>query len=127
VGHANSGSVAYSVGYGVCLLYDPLKAHRSGSTIPLKLQLCDASGANRSQSNILLTAAGVSLLSTSAPGALEDSGNANPDAQFRFDSTLGGGGYVFNLSLKGFAMGTYALRFNVSGDPTSHQVTFQVK
>src|SRR5262249_46666228 len=30
--------------YHVCPLYDPAKAVKSGSTIPIKLQLCDVSG-----------------------------------------------------------------------------------
>jgi hypothetical protein len=62
-------------------------------------------------------------VSTNAPGPLEDSGNANPDNQFRF----AGGSYIFNLSLKGFTQGTYALVFTATGDATSHAVQFQVR
>ena len=54
---------------------------------------------------------------------LEDSGNANPDHQFRFDVDK----YVFNLSLEGYAQGTYAVVFTAGADPTPHSVQFQVK
>jgi hypothetical protein len=57
-------------------------------------------------------------VSTSAPGALADSGSANPDNQFRFAD----GGYIFNLSLKGFAQGTYALVYRAGNDSTLHTV-----
>jgi hypothetical protein len=41
---------------------------------------------------------------------------------------LGGtGGYIFNLSLRGFPTGTYNLNFTVGADPASHAVRFAVK
>lgn len=68
------------------------------------------------------------LTSPSAPDTLEDSGNANPDNNFRYDSTLGpSGGYIYNLSTKGLNMGTYTLSFTVGSDPATHTVQFQVK
>ncbi len=114
--------------FNICLLYDPTKAHRRGSTIPIKLQLCDASG-NLSSSNIALTALSVQLVSSAAPGPVEDSGNANPDNNFRYDASLGGtGGYIFNLSTRGLATGTYNLNFKVVGaDPTIYTAPFQVR
>jgi hypothetical protein len=71
----------------------------------------------------LLTATGVTQVSTSAPGPLADSGNANPDNQFRF----AGGAYIFNLQTKGLSTGTWALTFTATGDPNSHQVFFQIR
>jgi hypothetical protein len=71
-------------------------------------------------------ASGIVQLATNAPGILEDSGNANPDNQFRFVPDAGGS-YIFNLSTKNLAQGTYALMFTVAGDPTTHTVQFQVK
>ena len=38
--------------YEACLRYDPAKAHRAGSTAPLKVQLCDSSGANLSSPDL---------------------------------------------------------------------------
>ena len=60
-------------------------------------------------------------------GPVQDSGNANPDYDFR---NVGGSGqnsgYVFNLDTSGLATGTYALQFSVSGDPVPHTVFFGV-
>ena len=123
VGNTTTEQVGYTVGYGQCLLYDPTKAHKTGSTIPIKLRLCDAAGSNVSSASVPLTATAVHLVSTSAPGTLADSGDANPDHQFRFAD----GQYIFNLSLKGFGTGTYALVFTVGTDPTPYVVQFQVK
>jgi probable HAF family extracellular repeat protein len=123
VGNSATSSRNYTVAYGVCVQYDQSKAHKAGSTVPIKVQLCDANGANVSSPGIALMATGVYLVSNSAPGSLEDSGNANPDYQFRFDTDR----YIFNLSLKGFSQGTYALTFTAGADPTTHAVRFQVK
>ncbi|MGI8836906.1 MAG: hypothetical protein ACR2H4_09750 [Pyrinomonadaceae bacterium] len=65
---------------------------------------------------------------TTAP--VVDSGNANPDYTFRYDSTLGGagGGYIFNLSTKSLAAGQYVLSFYVGSDRSFfYTVKFEVK
>ena len=129
-GNAGSRSVTYGVGYGICVLHDRGRAVKSGSTIPLKVQLCDAAGANHSTPAVVVTAVGLVQLSDNATGEVEDSGQANPGDNFRFDAALGGsGGYIFNLSTRGLATGTYAVALSVSGDPTSHggEVVFQVR
>ncbi|MEK7408136.1 MAG: PxKF domain-containing protein [Acidobacteriota bacterium] len=114
--------------YSVCLLYDPTKAAKSGSAVPIKLQLCDSSGNNLSSPSITVHAVSITQTSTSSSGPVEDSGNANPDNDFRFDSTLGTtGGYIFNLSTKGLPTGTYNLNFTVAGDSAVYAVPFQVK
>ena len=58
------------------------------------------------------------------PATLDDTGNANPDFDFRYDSSLPG--YVFNLSTKGYARGTYMLNFTVGLDPATHSASFAV-
>jgi YVTN family beta-propeller protein len=114
--------------YGTCLLYDPTRAARSGSTLPIKLQLCDAQGLNLSAAGIALHATGITLVSTSISGPVNDAGNANPDNNFRFDAGLGGtGGYIFNLKTTGLSTGSYNLNFTVNGDTYAYQVPFQVK
>ena len=126
--HALSGRLGSPTGpeYATCLRYDPAKAHRAGSTVPLRLQLCDAAGTNLSSPEITLTATGLVKLDGSAATAFaEDSGNANPDQAFRYDSALGG--YVFNLSTRGLSRGTWALRFVVEGSPTVHELRFDVR
>ena len=115
----------YNVTFQICVLYDETKAHKAGSTAPIKLSICDAAGNNVSSSSIVLTATGVTQLSTSAPGPLDDAGNANPDNNFRYDVALGG--YIFNLKTTGLTTGTYGLSFMAPGDPIPHQVKFQVR
>ncbi len=122
-----SASVPYSVGYGICWLYDQTKAVHSGAVVPIKLALCDSSNANQSSSTITVTAVAVTLVATGAPATLDSAGSSNPDSNFRFDSTLGtSGGYIFNLDTSGLAAGTYALSITVSGDPTLHSAQFAV-
>jgi hypothetical protein len=114
--------------YSTCLLYDPTIAVKSGATIPIKLQLCNSSGSNLSSSSIVVHAISVTQVSTSISGLVEDSGNANPDNDFRYDSTLGNtGGYIFNLKTTGFTTGTYNLNFKAGNDPATYQASFQVK
>jgi hypothetical protein len=109
--------------YGVCIQYDPTKAAQSGSTIPIKLQLCNASSVDVSSPAIVVHAVGVTQLTSSAPAQLNDSGNANPDFNFRTTGT----GYIFNLSTKGYPTGTYLLSFTATGDPAPHTVQFSVR
>ena len=125
-GNTASQTVSYSVGYNICALYDQTKAHKAGSTVPIKLQVCNFTGTSVSSPAISVAATGVMLVANNAPGVLEDSGNANPDNQFRFVPD-GSGSYVFNLSTKNLAQGTYALIFTVGGDATPHTVQFQVR
>jgi hypothetical protein len=121
------GSVE-AVRYNVCLLYDPARAVQSGATYPIKLQLCDAAGNNLSSPAITLHASSVTRVSNSITGPVQDSGNANPDNDFRFDSTLGStGGYIFNLGTKGLTTGSYNLNFTLTGDPSVYAAPFQVK
>jgi microsomal dipeptidase-like Zn-dependent dipeptidase len=115
----------YNVAFRVCWLFDPSKVKNAGSTVPIKLQLCDISGANVSNSSIALQATGIARVSTTVSGVPDDSGNANPDNAFRYDASLAG--YIYNLSTKGFVTGTYALSFTATGDPTIHTVQFQLR
>ncbi len=113
--------------YAVNLLYDPTKVHKAGSTIPIKLQVVNGVS-NVSSASLTVHAMSITPVSPNAMGTLEDSGNANPDMDFRFDSTLGGsGGYIYNLSLKGFSSGTYSLKFQIGSDPVLYTTNFRVK
>ena len=124
VGHVVNVDRPYNVTFAICAQYDQTAAHRVNSTVPIKIRLCDATGANVSAAAIVLTATGVTQISTSAAGVLEDAGNSNPDDRFRFVS---GGEYIFNLKTTGLSRGTYALTFTATGDPIPHQVQFQVR
>lgn len=114
--------------YNVCLLYDPTKAVKSGATIPIKLQLCDGTGNNVSSSVVTVHATSFTQVSTLMSGPVQVAGNANPNNDFRFDSTLGNtGGYILNFKTTGLATGTYSLKFTAGADPTTHSAPFQVR
>jgi hypothetical protein len=118
----------YMVSYNVCALYDQFKVWKSGATVPVKFQLCDAGGANQSSSGIVVTANQLSLVGGALDLPPEDSGNANPDSNFRYDSGLQG--YIFNLSTKGLSSGTWRLSFSASGDPApagTHGLRFGIR
>ncbi len=122
----SSGTLTERIEYGICTLYDQTKSVKSGAAYPIKLYLCNATGADVSSSTIVLHATSIVGLSTFS-GTVEDTGNANPDSDFRFDSTLGpSGGYIFNLSTQGLASGTYNLLFTAGSDPVTHSVPFGV-
>jgi CSLREA domain-containing protein len=126
--NSSSTSVNYTVAYNICPLYSNSTSAKSGATIPIKLQLCDINGADQSASGVVVHATGVVMVSSNASEILQDAGDSNPDDDFRFDSTLGtNGGYIFNLSTKGYPSGTFALQFTAGADPTVHTALFQVR
>jgi Bacterial Ig-like domain (group 3)/Lamin Tail Domain/Divergent InlB B-repeat domain len=118
-----SGSGTLTVGYKIVALFDQTQVHQSGSTIPIKLAITDVNGNNLSSAGTVVTAVGISLVSTTVYGPVSDSGNSNPDDNFRFN----GDSYIFNLKTTGLATGIYNLYFTVGSDPTLHTVQFQIK
>jgi hypothetical protein len=125
---ASPQSVAYTVGYGFVVLFDQTKAAKSGSVVPIKVQLVDALGHNVSSVAIVVHAVSLTQIATSASESVNDAGSSNPDANFRFDSSLGaGGGYIFNLKTTGLATGTYRLGFAVDAAPGIYFVQFAVR
>ena len=125
---STSAVLMQNVTYNICVLYDQTMPKKLGSTIPIKLQLCDVNGVNTSSSLITVHATQVLLFGGSSPLPPEDAGNANPDDNFRFDSGFGGtGGYIFNLQTKTYSVGTWKLFFTATGDPITHTVQFGLK
>jgi hypothetical protein len=113
--------------YNICALYDQTKSVKSGSTVPIKLELCDSTGNDLSSSTIEVHGVDLKPLSSEPPGTLEASGNANPANDFRFDATLGAsGGYIFNLSTQGLGTGTWGMDFTAGPTEEAHQVQFGV-
>ena len=117
--------ISHQISYQICPLYDSNVAKKSGSAYPIRIQLCDSAGNNMSSASIVVHAVSVTKTSTNTPMELDDTGNANPDFDFRYDSTLDG--YVFNLSTKGYTTGTYNLNFTAGADPNEHSAGFAVK
>ncbi|HYG83002.1 MAG TPA: PxKF domain-containing protein, partial [Pyrinomonadaceae bacterium] len=127
-GNHTTASVGYTVGYTVGTLYEVEKAHRAGSTVPVKLQLLDAAGANLSSASTAVRALGVSPVTSETYETAADAGNANPGGGFRFDPTVGEtGGYIFNLKTTGYAPGAYKLYFTVGADPHVYTTQFQIR
>jgi hypothetical protein len=123
--YATTFTPTHRTTYNICPLYDQNVAKKAGSAYPIKIQLCDGSGNNLSAPSIVVHALGVTRVSTNTPATLDDTGNANPDFDFRYDATISG--YVFNLSTRGYATGTYDLNFTAGSDPTQHSALFAVK
>ena len=127
----NSFSPFYLIRQGlhVSPLFNQSGTYKAGSTIPIKLQILDPTGANVSSSSLTVNARSLLKLSNNISSNVISSGNANPDNNFRFDSTIGTtGGYIFNLSTKSLSAGTYALSFYVGGDKSFlYTVAFQVQ
>jgi hypothetical protein len=94
------------------------KGHESGSTIPVKIRVCDANGRSVGSRSLVVTAVGLS-----PTGSLNDSGKANPGNRFRFDD----GKYIFNLSTKSLAPGAYTLDYTIGNDPTVYHYSFTVR
>jgi hypothetical protein len=117
--------VNYTVGYGIVALYDQTKTHKSGSTIPIKIRLVDANGANVSSVSTVIHAVSVIQISSQASTNFEDSGNSNPDFDFRYDASLCG--YIFNLKTTGFGTGSYLMNFLAGNGSTVYSVGFQVR
>ncbi len=113
--------------YETCPLYRTTKIHKSGSTVPIKIQLCDESGNNVSSSDIVVHATAVQTADGSVDGPLNDSGSANgADMNFRYDPQLDG--YVFNLSTKGLTAGDWQLVFSVNGElQSTYRAPFVVR
>ncbi|HEY9285864.1 MAG TPA: MBG domain-containing protein [Pyrinomonadaceae bacterium] len=127
-GNTVAKAVTYAVGYRIGLLYDPAKSNKAGSTVPVKLQLFDSSGANLSSADRVVRALGTSPDNAQPHGPAADPGNANPGQTFRFDPTLGTtGGYIFNLKTTGYAPGTYRLHFTAGDEPHVYSVRFQIR
>jgi hypothetical protein len=125
--NGSTGSMTQNVQFGICAQYDQTRSVQGGATFPIKIQLCDAAGNNLSSQSIVLHGTAI-IAASGVAGPVQDSGNANPDNDFR---NVGGSGqnaaYIFNLSTNGLATGTYALQFTVTGDPVLHTVFFGVQ
>lgn len=126
VGNTSAAMTTYQVAFNICSLMQARPEYLAGSTIQIKLELCDADGRNHSAPTTAVTAR--TIVSTGLSRIAQDAGRANPDNAFRFDPDLAvGGGYVYNLSSAGLPPGTYELSFSAAGDPTVHTLTLVLR
>jgi hypothetical protein len=100
--------------------FDQTKAHNSGSTIPITIQVTNAQGQNVGSSSLQVTAVSV----VGPGGVLMSPGNSQPRNLFTFNPTTGT--YLFNLKTTGYPSGTYTFNFTVGTDPTTHSVSFVI-
>lgn len=56
VGNQSNASAVYTVGYGVVALFDQTRSVKRGATIPIKIRLVDAAGANVSSPATVVSA-----------------------------------------------------------------------
>lgn len=113
--------------YLICPLFDGSKPHKAGSTIPIKIQLCDARGSNLSSAGINVSAVGITMDGVSPPNyePAIGSGAANPDNRFRYSPDLAG--YIYTLKTNGLREGSWRLWFTVGTDPSLYSVSFRIK
>jgi hypothetical protein len=111
VGNTATLSRTYTVGYRICLLYSPAAKKPVGSTVPIKLQLCNAAGQNLSSSTIQLRAVTVDHVLTPPPFP----GSSNDDFFFRFNTS--NQSYIYNLDTSQIPIGRgpHTLQFSVGG------------
>jgi hypothetical protein len=116
-------------GMNIAPLFDPTKAYKAGSTVPIKLQVRDASDANISSAALTVTARKLVRIGDATDTTAIDAGHANADGGFRFDPSLGGtGGYIFNLSTKTLTRGRYSLNLTVGGDEAFvYNLSFEIR
>lgn len=123
VSNPSQATVSYVVGFATRTLHDETKAVKSGSTIPLKVQLVDAAGINVSAAGITVTTLELVRVAGDVDAPIQDPGNANPDNDFRFTDDK----YIFNLKTTGLATGRWRVGFRATGDNSMHYTYFQVR
>jgi len=127
---SDSEVIMVDVNYGVCALFDQDKSVKRNSTLPVKIYLCDSNQNDVSAPSIVVQATSLVPIGPASSAILEDSGNANPDLNFRYTGIgpSNGGGYLFNMSTKGIPAAKWQLLFTVDGVAApNYFVTFSVR
>ena len=109
--------------YLVVPQFDQTKAHNSGSTIPITIQVTNQ-GQNVGSASLLVTAVSVVDPNGNVLQPPPSPGNSQPGGLFTFDPTTKT--YQFNLKTTGFASGKYTFNFTVGNDPTPYSVNFVI-
>lgn len=116
-GNRTTMDCSYLVTHGIELRYDSDRTVQPGATVPIKVQLVDAAGNVIFDPDLVVTVTGI----TPAPGGHVPTGD-------RFTSiTMRGGAYQYDLRTKGYESGSYALLFEVDGDPVEHAAAFLLR
>jgi hypothetical protein len=124
-GNVLDRTLDYKVGFAVQALYDQTKAHKAGSTVPIKVQLVDANGTNLSAAAVTVAQAGLVKVDNSASSVVDAATAASADRDFRYDASIAG--YIYNLKTTGLTTGTWDLKFTTSADGVVHDVYFDIR
>jgi hypothetical protein len=126
-GNIVTKTITYCVVYNFGGILQPLvegATYKAGSTIPMKFQLKDDAGAFISDAIATITYSKVSNNVAGSEVVAVSTGAASTGNQFRYDSTANQ--YIFNLSTKGIAAGTYQVSITLN-DGTTKTVRFSLK
>jgi hypothetical protein len=109
-GNTSTATRPFSVGYGVCLKYNPTSSVHLLATAVLKFQLCDAAGNN-------LSSASLAVVATKIDGTIQPAKNIwglfNLGYGFYFDASSKT--YIYALPTPGIGAGSHSLGFSVAG------------
>ena len=119
--------VDVAIEYSIVPLYDVQHDTKAGKTVPVKIQVNDASEANVSAADLVLHA--VSLTKDATPiTPVPAPGASQPDSAFVFDPSLGeGGGYQFNVKTTDLEPGVWTLNFTIGDDSTIYTTAFELR
>jgi len=124
-GNTSSAMVSYAVAYGICHENDDErgKPKKSGHTVRVEVELCDASARNVSSPQIVVTARSVVRTADGAVFPARSADRGNSGNRFRFED----GGYFFKLATRDLTAGEYELRYTAGDDPTTHAFRFALR
>jgi CSLREA domain-containing protein len=117
-----SSSSSLNVTYGITPQFKNT-TYKQGSTIPIQILLTDAQGRDMNTTNTTVAATGIAKSTT--PNTLMNLPAGNPPGG-TFTPDDDGDVFTLNLKTTGLATGQYILYFTITGDPTTHSVTFTI-
>jgi hypothetical protein len=129
-GNIATKTVSYTVAYRFGGVLQPINADgssifKAGSTVPVKFQVFDSSGAPVAAANATLTYAKISNSVIGSDVEAVSTAAATTGNAFRYDTT--GRQYIFNLSTKGLAQGSYRLTIHSLNDSQDYSVVISLK
>ena len=129
-GNPATKTVTYAVLYRFGGVLQPVNTDgtsifKAGSTVPVKFQLFDAANAPIGSAIASLTYAKVSSSVIGSDLEAVSTAAATTGNAFRYDATAQQ--YIFNLSTKGWAQGTYRLTIHSLNDTQDYAVVISVK
>jgi lysophospholipase L1-like esterase len=129
-GNPSTKTVTYGVRYRFGGVLQPVNADgssifKAGSTVPVKFQLFDAANAPISTANATLTYAKISNNVVGSDVEAMSTAAATSGNAFRYDTSSQQ--YIFNLSTKGWATGSYRLTIHSLNDTQDYSVVISVR